>query len=101
YTGREDWQHAYCGAHVVREAKKIAEVSPGLFTETFRDEISDWYAAAKTVQGGSAYARRNMKGDLQDIIDRPFYDHPDVLRLCARLTDRFDGVVNFIDHPDV
>jgi hypothetical protein len=101
YTGREDWQHAYCGAHVVRDAKKIAEVSPGLFTETFRDEISDWYAVAKTVQGGSAYARSKMKRELEDILDRPFYEHPDVLRLCARLTEHFDGVVSFLDHPDV
>lgn len=101
YTGHDDWRHAYCGAHVIRDAKKIAEVSPGLFTETFRDELGDWYAAAKAVQGGSAYARGKVKDRLDEIINRPFYEHPDVLRLCGRLSDRFDGVVTFIDHPEV
>ena len=26
YTGHDDWLHAYCGAHTIREAKKIAEL---------------------------------------------------------------------------
>ena len=33
YTSHDDWTHAYCGAHMVREAKKIAECCPGERTE--------------------------------------------------------------------
>lgn len=102
YTGRDDWQHAYCGAHNIREAKKIAEISPGLFTEKFRDELTDWYVVAKAAQGGSAYARRKVKLELEQLIDnRPFYEHPEVVRLCARISLHFAGVVTFVDHPEV
>ncbi len=50
YTSHDDWNHAYCGAHLVREAKKIAECFPGPRSEELRDRICAWYVDAKKAQ---------------------------------------------------
>jgi transposase len=102
YTAHEGWRHAYCGAHLIREAKKVAEVEPGLFTEGFRDRVCDWYANAKQIQQtGTAKDRRDVCRALEDIIDRPFFEHPEVLRLCARINENFAGITLFVDHKGV
>jgi len=97
YTAHEDWRHAYCGAHLVREAKKVAEVEPGLFTGMFRDQICQWYADAKAVQQtGTAKDKREICDSLVKVTDRPFFEHPEVLRLCARINDNFEGITLFV-----
>ena len=102
YTAHEDWQHAYCGAHLIREVKKIAEVDPGVFTESFRDKVGDWYANAKvTQQSGTAKGKRDICAALEKIINRPFFEHPEVLRVCARIEQHFTGVTLFVHHPKV
>jgi transposase len=102
YTAREDWQHAYCGGHLIREAKKVAEVEPGLFTEMFRDQLCDWYADAKVIQQtGTAKEKRETCNALENLIDRPFFEHPEVVRLCTRIDQHFAGITLFVHHRQV
>lgn len=103
YTARDDWRHAYCWGHTLREAKKIAEVQPNSTTLGFRDELCDWYAEAIGVQSRGRIAERDaMKDWLADIIlERPAWEHPDVLRLRSRLGEYFEGVTEFLDHRSI
>ena len=97
YTARPDLNHAYCGAHLVREVKKVAEVSPNPFTMGFRDEIRDWYATAKQAQTtASRRTRRRLCDRLDQIIARPGWQPPDVLRIRSRINEHFDGVTAFL-----
>ena len=50
YTSRDGFWHAYCGAHTIREAKKVAELRPSPATEGFRDRLGAWYLRAKDAQ---------------------------------------------------
>lgn len=103
YTSHDDWNHAYCGAHLVREAKKIAECSPGPRSEDFRDRLCAWYVDAKKAQlAGSASTRHGLRSRLGRLMysgDARLDD--DVRRLQTRLRDRFDGITLFLDRPDV
>lgn len=103
YTRRDDWAHGYCGGHLMREAKKIAEVSPEPRTAQFRDQLCDWYARAKQVKlSASAWACGRIRNQLYDVIQLPpCEEHPDVERLRNRIAACFEGVVMFIAHPDV
>jgi transposase len=103
YTAKTEWTHAYCGAHTIREAKKVAEVSPNLRTEGFRDELCDWYARAKAAQKNGSRAERQALRDALDVLvtQRVSWDHPDVLRLAKRIDQHFEGVVYFLDHRSV
>lgn len=102
YTAKSEWTHGYCGAHTIREAKKVAEVSPNLWTERFRDEICDWYAQAKAAQKNGTRAERNALREQLDVLtQRASWDHPDVLRLAARIDEHFEGVAYFLDHRSV
>ena len=102
YTAREDWKHAYCGGHLVREVKKIAEVSPSPLTVGFRDEIQAWYVAAKRAQtAGTNRTRLRLCDKLGQIIARPDSDPADVLRICARIEEHCDGIVEFMFNPAV
>ena len=103
YTSHDQWSHAYCGAHMVREAKKIAECCPGPRTEDFRDRICAWYVDAKKAQmRGNAATRHGLRVRLGRIIyegDPRLED--DVQRLQTRLHARFKGVTAFLDRRDV
>ena len=103
YTGRDDWDHGYCGAHVVREAKKIAECYPTERTEEFRDRICAWYVAAKKAQmRGNASIRHGLRVRLGRLVaDADLGLHVEVQRLQARLDQHFFGITNFLDRRDV
>ena len=47
YRSHDDWVHGYCGAHTIREAKKLAELEPCTETEEFRDRLTGFYVAGK------------------------------------------------------
>jgi len=97
YTAREDWNHAYCGAHLVREVKKIAEVSPSVPAIELRDAIQSWYVDAKQAQaGGGRVARKRLCDRLHEIAARPEWEPADVLRICARIDEHFDGITAFL-----
>jgi transposase len=103
YTCHDDWTHAYCGAHTIREAKKIAEVSPCAATETFRDRLGTIYKVGKQAQqSGEVSARHGVRVRMGRLIaDTALGTDPDVARLQSRLDEHFDGVLTFLDFPDV
>jgi transposase len=100
YTAREDWKHGYCGAHLIREVKKIAEVSPSEPAIELRDDIQAWYADAKKAQdSASRTTRKRLCERLHQIVARPEWEPSDVLRICTRVEEHFDGVTAFVFDP--
>lgn len=103
YTNRDDWLHGYCGAHTIREAKKLAELEPCAETEEFRDRLIAFYAAGKAAaQSGDPNARRGARIRLGQIINSTnWVGYRDIVRLQERLDVHKAGVTLFIDRPDV
>jgi transposase len=107
YTSHDDWLHGYCGAHTIREAKKIAEVTPRAATEEFRDRLIAFYAAGKeAAQSGDPSARKGARIRLGHrlghlISSTNFVEFTDIVRLQERLELHKAGVTLFIDRPDV
>lgn len=103
YTCRNDWTHAYCGAHVIREAKKIAEVTPTEQSEEFRDRLQALYRDGRKAQRTRRRrARHGIRVRLGRLVADPTLGlHADVARLQARLDQHFHGVLTFLDRPDV
>jgi transposase len=103
YTSRADLLHAYCNAHTVREARKIAEVSPSPLNEEFRVRLSDILAAGQRAQEAAApAAAKNVRRRLRRLIDTDrFGDDPDLARLQDRMNRHFDGMLLFVSRPDV
>jgi transposase len=103
YTRRADWVHGYCGAHTIREAKKLAELEPCVETEEFRDRLTAFYVAGKAAAtSGDAGARRGARIRLGRIINSTdWVGFPDIVRLQERLDVHKAGVTLFIDRPDV
>lgn len=103
YTRRDDWKHAYCGAHMIREAKKIAEVSPSPRTEKFCKDVRDFYRDAKRGRNRrTRKARHALRVRLGKLIaNRDLSLNPDVARLQRRLHTHFHGILTFVDRPEV
>jgi transposase len=103
YTHRDDWLHGYCGAHTIREAKKIAEVEPCAETAEFRDRLIAFYVAGKeAAQSGERRARKGARIRLGHIISSTnWVGFADIVRLQERLDVHRAGVTLFIDRPDV
>jgi transposase len=103
YTRRTDLAHAYCNAHTLREAKKVAEVRPGPLTVEFRDRLSDIFAAGKRAQEQTdPRARANVRRRMHRLIDTErFGADADLLRLQGRLDQHFDDVLRYVGRPDV
>jgi transposase len=103
YTAHDTWEHGYCGAHTIREAKKIAEVTPCDATEEFRDRLIAFYAAGKAAaESGHPSDRKGARIRLGHLISSTnFVDFPDIIRLQERLETHKAGVTLFIDRPDV
>ena len=103
YTSHDDWDHGYCGAHMVREAKKVAECTPTARTEEFRDRLCAWYVDARKAQtDGDAGTRHGLRSQLGRLIawgDPRLED--DVQRLQNRLHNHFQGVTAFLDRPEI
>jgi len=103
YTSHDEWTHAYCAAHMVREAKKVAECCPCARTEEFRDQVCAWYVDAKRAQlDGTRSTRHGLRVRLGRIINAgdPRLED-DVQRLQKRLRTHFHGITRFLDRPDV
>jgi transposase len=103
YTTHDDWVHGYCGAHTIREAKKLAELEPCVETEGFRDRLVRFYVAGKAAaESGDASDRRGARIRLGQIINSTeWVAFPDIVRLQERLDVHKAGVTLFIDRPDV
>ena len=103
YTSHDDWVHGYCGAHTIREAKKLAELEPCAETEDFRDRLTAFYVAGKAAaKSRDASERRGARIRLGHIIGSTnWVAFPDIVRLQERLDVHKAGVTLFIDRPDV
>jgi hypothetical protein len=103
YAGQGTWLNAFCGAHLIRETKKIAELEPCAETEEFRDRVKAFYetgdAAAKS---GDASARHGARTRLGRIIASTDYvAFPNIVKLQERIGIYWDGITRFIDDPTV
>jgi transposase len=103
YASQGTWRNAFCGAHLIRDTKKIAELKPCAETEEFRDRVKAFYetgeAAAKS---GDAFARRGARIRLGNIIASTDYvSFPDIVQLQERIATHWDGITRFIDNPRV
>jgi len=102
YTARADWKHAYCGAHLIREAKKVAEMDPCFKTERFSHFIRNWYVLGKQAQLGSRTEQQQARNQLDVMVTgRGPWEHPDIMRLCNRIETNFDGITAFLDDPRI
>lgn len=103
YAHQGRWINAFCGAHVIREAKKIAEVQPCAETEDFRDRVRTFYKAGEAAAAsGDASARRGARIRLGHLISSMDYvAYPDIVKLQTRLDTHKAGVTRFIGMPNV
>ncbi len=103
YTSRTNLLHGYCGAHVIREAKKIAELQPCVETAEFRDRIRTFYKMGELAQkSGNRSARIGARIRLGHLISSTDYvAFPDIIRLQERLELHKAGVTLFLDNPAV
>jgi hypothetical protein len=103
YTRRNDWTHAYCGAHVIREAKKIAEVSPTDQSVEFCARLQLLYRDARNAQqSGNQSAQHGIRIRLGQLVANTTLGlHADVARLQRRLDQHFHGVLTFLHSPDI
>jgi hypothetical protein len=109
YTSRTDLLHAYCNAHTVRKARKIAEVQPSPLTQEFRVWLSDILADGRRAQEqidddpvAAKIAANNVRRRLRRLIDTErFSDNADLKRLQDRMDRHFDEVLLFTRRSDV
>jgi hypothetical protein len=103
YTRRDDWLHAYCNAHTIREAKKIAEVSGDPRAARFSDRLRDIFDEGQLAQlSDDPLAKDHVKRRMRYLVgSHAFADLPEVVRLQSRIEAHFDGVMRFVDRPDV
>ena len=103
YTRRGDLPHGYCGAHMIREAKKIAEVSPSSLTARFSRKLRALYRDGVVAQhSGDQSARDQIRHGFSKLANNAsFADHSDLARLQARMREHHRGIVLFLDRPDV
>lgn len=103
YTDQGTWLNAFCGAHLIRDAKKIAELEPCAETEEFRDRIKTFYEkGVAAAQSGDIFARRGARIRLGHIIASTDYvAFPDIVNLQERIMTCWDGITRFLDDPTV
>ncbi len=103
YAGQGTWRNAFCGAHLIRDAKKLAELEPCAETEEFRDRVRAFYEAGEAAaKSGNASARRGVRIRLGHIIaSTDWVSFPDIVQLQERIATHWDGITRFIDDPRV
>lgn len=103
YADQGTWKNAFCGSHIVREAKKIAEIEPCPATEEFRDRVRQFYLRGEEAQqSGEFYLRRGARIRLGHLLGSTDYiDFPEIVALQERMNHRYEGVVRFIDDPAI
>lgn len=93
--------HQYCWIHLLRDAKKEAELDPCAPTEAFRDRLLDIYKDALEAQeseaSGAKHGIRVRLGRLKS--DAALGEHTDVARLQKRIDKEFHNLLLFLDLP--
>ena len=103
YAGQGTWCNAFCGAHLIRDTKKLAELEPCAETEDFRDRVKTFYeTGAVAAKSGDISARRGARIQLGRIIASTDYvAFPEIVQLQERIVTYWDGVTRFLDDPTV
>jgi transposase len=103
YTSRTDLLHAYCNAHTVREARKIAEVHPSPLNQEFRSRLSDILAEGQRAQSTADRILANkVRRRLRRLLSASrFGNEPDLARLQDRMDRHFVDVLRFTRRADV
>jgi len=98
--------HQWCWAHLIREAKRLAEGLPTVARLEFRERLSAIYKAAVEAQSQEGpqgeQARRTIcqrVGRLRAC--RRYAGDPDLVRLQRRLQQEFYGYLAFVGDPEV
>jgi len=103
YTGQGTWINAFCGAHLIRETKKIAELQPCAETAEFRDRVKAFYeTGAEAAKSGDILARRGARIRLGHLASSLNYvAFPDIVTLQERIDIHWHGITRFLDDPAV
>jgi transposase len=103
YAGQGTWRNAFCGAHLIRDTKKLAELEPCAETEEFRDRVTGFYKMGEVAaKSGDVSARLGARIRLGRIIASTDYvAFPDIVQLQERIAICWDGVTRFLDDPTV
>ena len=99
YTRRDDLLHGYCGAHLIRDAKKIAELDEQPDTLRFAHTLRDLYRLGDRAQkeGFVFEQREDIRNGFRVLASDPGYaHHPELKTLQQRIGERFEGVVAFL-----
>jgi len=100
YTRRKDVLHSYCGAHVIRASKAIAEVDPTPVTREFSDKIRALYKKGAMAQDFDT--KESVRATFRWLTTHPrFQKHAEVNRLRKRMARRFEGIVAFLGRDDI
>ena len=104
YTGRKDLLHSDCGAHLIREAKAIAELEPNprqiAVAREFDRKLNVRYA--KSEAATDVDTRASVRKTLHWLTtERRFQKHPDLGRFTRRIAKNFKGVIAFLGRPDI
>jgi len=98
--------HQWCWAHLIRDAKRVAEVAPSAARAEFRDRLVAIYKAAIEAQSRAGpqgpQARRVICQRLGRLMRCPRYtEDTELKRLQTRLQQEFAAYLTFLDHPEV
>lgn len=99
-----EWMvHQWCWVHLLRDAKKEAELDPGPRTEAFCDKLHGVYRdalAAQKTQNEDAKREVRTRLDLL-VADADLGAHKGVARLQGRAFTEFHGLLHFLEAPDI
>jgi transposase len=103
YTRRDDIKHGYCGAHLIREARQVAELSKSRETRLFEQRLSKLYRQGGLVRdGGTELARNELRRGFLRLATAPrFKSDKDLARLQKRMREHYEGLTLFIGRSDV
>jgi transposase len=100
YTSRDDILHSYCGAHLIRKAREIAELDPKPVTQEFGEKLVALYK--KGERATDLDVRESVRSTFRWMTTaRKFQRHPELARLGNRIANRFEGVVAFLGREDI
>src|ERR1019366_7280636 len=90
----------YCGAHLIREAKQIAELDPSPVTFEFSDKLVALYKKGEVATDFDT--RESVRNTFRWMTVAPrFQEHVELARLGKRIDKNFEGVVAFLGRDDI
>lgn len=101
YTSDPSQDHQWDWAHLIREAKKVAELDAKRRPQEFRDRLRALYEAALVAQATQEpSAKRGIRVRFGKLIhDADLRKHSEVLRLQHRMWLHTHGLLRFLDDP--